>query len=182
MPKIHLRVSVPRLPPSFFRRVIFRIFSIGLSIGLSIAMVEIVLRCFFPQPNNHLVEYRPPGFFFNRPNFSDTYAVTTGPLNVAGFRVDRYVLPVKTNSVGMRSDAEYPIGKTRRATRVLLLGDSVGFGFPVPLEETFATRLEGMFSDWEILNGSYVAARPSTLAKAYRLFWSGYSPDVVILQ
>lgn len=89
------------------------------------AGVETALRCFFPQPNNHLVEYRSPGFFFNHPNFSDTYAITTGPLNVAGFRVDRYLLPVRTNSVGMRSDREYPVSKTPGTIRALLLGDSV---------------------------------------------------------
>lgn len=125
MPKSPFRHFGFRLEPSVFRGALLRISSVVLSVGLSIAGAEAALRFFFPQPNNHLVEYRPPGFFFNHPNFSDTYAVTTGPLNVAGFRVDRYLLPVKTNSVGMRSDREFSVSKTFGTPRVLLLGDSV---------------------------------------------------------
>lgn len=59
-----------------------------------------------------------------------------------GLRDDYQGVPVELNDMGLR---ERPLGPKRPGrTRVLLLGDSVTFGWGVPVDVTFGRQLEGL--------------------------------------
>jgi hypothetical protein len=73
-------------------------------------------------------------------------------------------LPVRINSLGLR-DREYAAVPPRDVDRILVLGDSVVFGYGVRAEETFPKRLEqrlrrdrpGRFTDYEIISAGFPA-------------------------
>jgi lysophospholipase L1-like esterase len=92
---------------------------------------------------------------------------------------------VQTNTKKLRNrDLQYE--KPAGTTRILMLGDSLTFGWGVPEEETVARRLEtavnaNLASPVEVINsgvGNYNTAMEATyfLAEGHK-----YSPDIVIL-
>ncbi len=102
---------------------------------------------------------------------------------------DFYGTDVLINSDGFR-DYEYSVQKENSTYRILLLGDSVTFGWGVKFNDTFAKRLEmrlnaekpsKKYSKYEIINtgvGNYNTVMESTTLKYKGL---KYSPDLVIL-
>lgn len=70
-----------------------------------------------------------------------------GRFNHQDFSVD-----VVINSHGMRDD-EYSMERTEKK-RMLVLGDSFGWGFGIEHQERFSEILESTRSDWEIINAS----------------------------
>src|SRR5688572_21179795 len=50
-------------------------------------------------------------------------------------------IQIRTNSWGMR-DKEYTLTKPRNTYRVAIIGDSVAFGYGLPLHLVFSERLE----------------------------------------
>jgi lysophospholipase L1-like esterase len=90
----------------------------------------------------------------------------------------------RTNSQGLR-DREFSFERVHGKLRIVVLGDSLTVGWGVPLEETFAKRIEQMYVDAgvdaEVINlgvGNYNTAQEvqAFLTKGYR-----YQPDVVVL-
>ena len=63
-----------------------------------------------------------------------------------------FSVEVRISSQGLR-DAEYPYERTSRK-RMLVLGDSYGWGFGVEHDEIFSEILERRHPDWEIINAS----------------------------
>lgn len=61
---------------------------------------------------------------------------------------------VQTNEIGLRDDPMHP--RTSDSLRVLMLGDSITFGWGVPQEETVAQRLEGLLSHSPELDGKTI--------------------------
>lgn len=59
---------------------------------------------------------------------------------------------VKTNSIGMRSDRDYPITKPRGRRRLSLLGDSYAMGWGVDNNEAFSELLEAKYPNLDVLN------------------------------
>lgn len=55
-------------------------------------------------------------------------------------------VPVKTNSYGLR-DYEYSISKSDHTFRILILGDSMTFGWGTSLEDTYPKALERMLNE-----------------------------------
>jgi lysophospholipase L1-like esterase len=92
-------------------------------------------------------------------------------------------VPVRINSIGLR-DQEYPLARTASTTRIAFLGDSLTFGWGVPEEESFATRLERKMSarrKTEIMNfgvGNYNTDQEVALFLEKGL---AYHPDKVVL-
>jgi lysophospholipase L1-like esterase len=90
----------------------------------------------------------------------------------------------RTNSKGLR-DREFSYDRTPGKRRILMLGDSLTAGWGVPLEDTFAKRLERLYTtigiDTEVINtgvGNY-----NTIQEVQYFLTEGYKykPDVVIL-
>jgi lysophospholipase L1-like esterase len=90
----------------------------------------------------------------------------------------------RTNSHGLR-DHEFSIERAPGKLRVAMLGDSLTVGWGVPLEETFAKRIERMYAaagiDAEVINfgvGNY-----NTVQEVQAFLANGrrYQPDVIVL-
>lgn len=95
---------------------------------------------------------------------------------------------VSINSLGLR-DYEYPIQKDSQAFRILVLGDSMTFGWGTALEETYPKVLERMlnenppapFQRYEVINagvGNYNTVQEVAYFKERGLL---LNPDMVLL-
>jgi len=83
---------------------------------------------------------------------------------------------VSTNSLGMRSpELEEP----RTRIRVLCLGDSVTFGWGVPVEQSFPALLAAAL-DVETVNAGVPAMKPDSIAAWTRIHADAIQPDLVI--
>jgi len=109
-----------------------------------------------------------------------------GHEHIAGASARLMGVDVVINSKKLR-DAEYEYAKPRNATRILMIGDSVTFGWGVSLENTVSKYLEKSLNmvsgkdQFEVINagvGNYNTEMEVEyfLAEGYK-----YSPDVVIL-
>ena len=95
-------------------------------------------------------------------------------------------VPVAINSVGLR-DREYPPQKPPGMTRILMLGDSVTFGWGVRIEETPSKLLEDLLNSglasprYEVIN-SGVGNYNTAMEVAYFLDrGQALKPDIVVL-
>jgi lysophospholipase L1-like esterase len=104
-------------------------------------------------------------------------------------RTGRWVSPefdvrVTINSAGFR-DRERAREKPRGVRRVIVLGDSMTEAFQVPLEATFAARLESTLHAREprveVLNMGLTAIGPAQAYLLYHARARAYSPDVVVM-
>lgn len=93
------------------------------------------------------------------------------------------------NNAGFRGSDFFP-DKPVDTLRIALLGDSVGYGFSVPLENTFARQVETELNDWaqaqygrrvELLNFSVSGYSTVAQAELYRVKVRNYQPDFVLL-
>lgn len=97
---------------------------------------------------------------------------------------------IKINSDGLR-DYEYAIKKEKNTFRVLVLGDSIAFGWGVNFNDTFAKLIEKEmnekspfegYSKYEVINfgvGNYNTVMELNMLKEKGL---KYNPDLVILE
>src|SRR5262249_13886526 len=106
-----------------------------LGVVLGLAVVEVGLRLFLPQPLS-LSHRTPSGLTVHIPN--------------RRIRLIRKEFDVVSafNSLGLR-DREFPFGKPPGTFRILVLGDSYPEGVQVPVEQTFPKQLERMLATRE---------------------------------
>ncbi len=94
-------------------------------------------------------------------------------------------VPVAINSKGLR-DHEYDYAVPPGVTRILVLGDSVTFGWGVPLDETYPKVLERLLNDgaatgkFQVLNGGVGNYTTSRIIGLYDYELHKYDPSVVI--
>lgn len=90
----------------------------------------------------------------------------------------------RINSHGLR-DREREYARTPGVARVLLLGDSITEAMQVPLEETFASRIEADLRargvSAEVVNGAVASFGTDNELMFFRAEGVRYSPDVVLL-
>jgi len=91
-----------------------------------------------------------------------------------------FFVSVSNNSDGQR-DLEYPVERVQGKNRMLVLGDSMGWGFGVELEERFSEILEAKYSDWEIINTSVSGYGTDQELLYYKNRGAKYQPDVVLV-
>ena len=91
-----------------------------------------------------------------------------------------FSIDVKINSSGLR-DTEYALERTKNKRRMLVLGDSFGWGFGVEIEDRFSEILERKYPNWEIINAS--VSGYSTDQQYLYLKEQGirFQPDVICL-
>jgi hypothetical protein len=101
------------------------------------------------------------------------------PLQQGRFHHRDFSVEVSINSHGMR-DNEYSIHRTGKR-RMLILGDSFGWGFGVEQKERFSELLEVAHPDWEIINASVngYGTDQEFLLLTQRL--NVFKPDMVLL-
>jgi lysophospholipase L1-like esterase len=94
-------------------------------------------------------------------------------------------VPVAINSRGLR-DYEYDYTPPPGVTRILALGDSVTFGWGVPLEDTYPKVLERLLNGgerrgrYEVLNGGVGNYTTSRIIGLYHHELAKYDPAVVV--
>ena len=109
----------------------------------------------------------------------------------SGFRVDRgreYALRVKINRAGFR-DVEHDVASDPATIRIVLLGDSMLAELQVPLQDTFARRLEEILDAsagtpgvrFEILNCATDGYGTAQQLLTFRERCAEYQPDLVVL-
>jgi lysophospholipase L1-like esterase len=97
----------------------------------------------------------------------------------AGFSRQEFSVDVTINSNRLR-DHEYPVGRNEK-NRMLVLGDSFGWGYGVDLTDRFDEVLERRHSDWEIINASVSGYGTDQQFLYLRDRGIVFKPDVVLL-
>ena len=159
---------------------------------LGLLCVEFSLAAFFPQPSFYFFEYASGGYIFHKPNFQGNIAQvqkktkTTAAAVTASVAHDgiikQYIMSLRTNNAGFRNDVPVTYEKTPDKYRIMLLGDSMGFGFPLPLEDTYAGGVQDLVPGTEVLNASTVFTHTARSLGYYQKEGYKYNPDMVILQ
>lgn len=94
--------------------------------------------------------------------------------------------PVSINSAGYR-DREYPLLKPAGGVRVMMLGDSLTFGWGVKVEDTFADQLEKILNkgaivgEFEVINAGVGNYNTSMEVTAFMRNGYKFNPDIVVL-
>jgi hypothetical protein len=142
-------------------------------IVLSLVAAEIVARAFMP----HWAPVTAERVVFWR------YDATLGWAHAPG-QSGRFIHPdfevdVRINPQGLRDDdyAAQPAG----GRRLLILGDSFGWGFGVELDERFSELIEGANPDWEVINASVSGYGTDQDLLYMRTAGVAFRPDVVLL-
>lgn len=157
---------------TWFHRLVLLGFGF-LSVGVILIIAEFASRFLCPQWAPVL------GPRFSVWNYDNRLGWSHIPNRVAKFDHPEFSIRVKINSDKLRDD-EYWRDRTDKK-RMLVLGDSFGWGWGVDVENRFSEVLEKRYSDWEIINAS--VAGYSTDQEYLYLSERGieYSPDVVLL-
>jgi lysophospholipase L1-like esterase len=92
---------------------------------------------------------------------------------------------VTLNAHGLRDD-EVPYDKPVGEKRILVLGDSVAFGWGVAQGETFSDRMEPLLAEqtgdrWQVINAGVNGYNTQQEATFLRIEGMRYSPDYVLL-
>jgi hypothetical protein len=90
-----------------------------------------------------------------------------------------FSVQVRINSHGQRDD-EYPLARTDKK-RMLVLGDSFGWGFGVEHDEIFCEIIEDNHPDWEIINASVSGYGTDQEFLYLKERGIHFNPDVVLL-
>ena len=100
------------------------------------------------------------------------------------FISNEFHVTTRTNSYGLRGP-DPVIPKPPGVVRILMLGDSFTFGFPVKDDETFCSlierRLRAQGYPVEVINGGVSGASPTLHYIALRDQFLAFEPDLVIL-
>ncbi len=106
--------------------------------------------------------------------------------NIQGNYVGKeFFVRVKANSFGFR-DVEHDIEKQLGTKRIVLLGDSFTEALQVPLEETYARRLEKKLNNscsekFEVINLGVSGFGPANYFLALKHYGIQFKPDLVVV-
>ena len=95
-------------------------------------------------------------------------------------------VPVAINSLGLR-DREYDLAKPAGTVRVLMLGDSLTFGWGAPVDGTTAKRLEARLNAadagrrYEVINTGIGNTNTAMQVAQFLSKWYNFEPDVIVL-
>lgn len=93
---------------------------------------------------------------------------------------DAQKVAVRINASGFRED-DVPLERTPGRTRILVLGDSVAYGFGARLEDRFSEVLERSLPGTELVNLGVSGYSTDQELLLYREVGATYRPDVVML-
>jgi len=167
----------PRQPAwrrSRLRRLLFGAAGLACAVLFSSGLGEVYFRLFLPQ--KLLPRYVTDSGFGVKVHW---------PNLVTHHTTGEYRISIRTNSLGMRADREYPIEKPPGTVRIVGLGDSFTIGYEVEVEDCYLSRLEGLLrgggSAVEVLNLGVSGF--STAEELIMLRERGFkfNPDIVVV-
>ena len=161
--------SVPRPKPPF----VFKLAGVLLSTLLALPVIELGFRYLWLKGKAITAGVEHP-HFHHRPKPNSDYYYTSNEFDVT----------IHTNRYGLRGpDPVLP--KPSGVTRILMLGDSFTFGFPVKDDETFCRlieqRLRAKGYPVEVVNGGVSGYSPTLEYVSLRDEYLSFEPDLVIL-
>ncbi len=165
-----------RVPPnrSRLRRWLLRLAAVALAGAVSLLLAELLCRLVMPswQPARGeraiFWRYDPHLGWSHRPNQHGRFA---GP---------HWNVTVRHNAHGLR-DVEHDYANPTGTPRLLILGDSYGWGFAVEQDEIISARLAEELQNWEVINGSVSGYSTDQQWLWYRRDGHRYGPDWVLL-
>lgn len=172
---------MPRLSLTTVRQILTNFFICLLSLLLTFIAVECAIRAiqslgYLPEFNKKTIDKS------DTPNkrFNAKLVRSSNPILFMEFdRKDPNI-----NSAGFRG-ADFPTQKTSGVTRIAILGDSVAYGYSVPLEQTFARLIEKQLNadgyPVEVLNFSVNGYSTVAELELYTTRVREYQPDIVLL-
>jgi hypothetical protein len=162
------------MPMSFGRRLLAGCVLAGFGVGLALLTVELGVRM------RHLVPSR-----FWEPDAILGTKLIPGKQGWWTQEEHEFTVPVRINSDGRR-DLERPVHKPDGTYRILLLGDSFVEAMQVPIEQTFARRLEAALTrsggpPVEVLSMGVRGYCTASEYLWYRDHGRAYQPDLVLV-
>lgn len=146
-------------------------------------LLEIGLRC-RTAFDNYRVQVAQTSLPTGTVQMGEIVRFIPSPRLVYGFRPELNVTfqgqPLRTNREGFRDDdhrPEKPPGKRR----VLFLGDSILFGWGVPVQSRFTDVLARQRPDWEVLNMGIPGYNAAQEVECLRNYGLKYQPDLVVV-
>lgn len=150
-----------------------RVISVALAVLGAVLVGELAFRVFWLKQLTIRAGIEHP-HFHHRLKPYEPYAFTSAEFNAA----------TRTNRYGLRGP-DPAVPKPPGVIRVLMLGDSFTFGFPVQDQETFCALIEqGLRTRGypvEVINGGVSGASPTLHYIALRDQFLDFEPDLVIL-
>lgn len=96
------------------------------------------------------------------------------------FRAGSFAVPVVQNAEGLR-DRHYPYERAPGRRRILVLGDSVVWGWGVPQDSCFTERLEATLTDTDVINTGVPGWSTAQEVFFYEREGRRYGSDLVLL-
>lgn len=160
---------VPHKPP---RRWV-RLLTLGVSLCVGLGIAELGFRLGW-------VKRLTIGAGIEHPHFHHRLQ----PQTTYHYASDEFDVSIDTNRFGLRG-ADPVIPKPEGVVRILMLGDSYTFGFPVRDKETFCARIESALRaeghPVEVINGGVSGYSPTLHYISLRDEFLLFEPDLVLL-
>jgi len=87
---------------------------------------------------------------------------------------------VRTNSIGMRSDRDYPLKRPEGRQRIVLLGDSYTAGWTVKVSDRFSDLLEHSYPNLDVMNFGLPGSGTAQQLLVYETFAKPFESDAYI--
>ena len=144
-----------------------------ISVFIGVLFLEGATRLFL---SNRLLEPAVPP---NLGQFDEIYGWSLKPLSHGTSNRTGYEIEYRINSKKLRDD-ETTYEKPEGTFRIVLIGDSLTFGFGVPIEKHFSTLLEGYFEEVEVINMGVGGFGVDQELLSLRSEGFRYEPDLVL--
>ena len=163
---------------TLLRRLLKQVGISVVSVGVTLLLLEIGIRIASPQDL---------GFFdsqsFRRIQSTAPHFVENIPHGRARF----IGVPVAINSLGLRGD-EISVHKPPNTIRIVTVGDSITFGYGIPVEDTYAKVLERRLNEgvaggtrYEVLNGGTLGGSLGYYLHFLNQKAEQLQPDIVLI-
>jgi hypothetical protein len=141
------------------------------------------LACvFFAEPacRVFLPQWKPADWADGLFRYDSRLGWAHAPGRATQFKIIESTTTVTINSQGLR-DREYDFTRSRDERRMLVLGDSMAWGWGVEADESFSERLEALHADWEIINAAVPGYSTDQEPLYFEQSGQRWDPDVVLL-
>lgn len=169
-----MRINMKKMSENrFLRRLLYLMFIST----VTFLLLETALRIFDPIGIEYFFEARR---YFSNMSRNPDFAYIHTP----GYRDELQDVQVRINSQGFRGP-EFPIEKPERVMRIMIIGDSVVFGWGAPQESLFPVRLQELLNeggdDVEVISAGVGSWNTRTEYEYLRLLGVNYQPNIIVL-
>lgn len=161
--------------PVRYKKIIIPFILFSSSCMVTILMIELVIRIFFPEPMQ-------PRFVIN-----SSFGVRENQPNVRykHYYPGEYTIVINTNNDGLRGKKNYSLMPKDNIYRIAILGDSHAFGYGCNDEEVVSFVLEQELNNnarrYEVLNFAVSGFGQAEELITYKEKVRNFNPDLVII-